>query len=241
VTPEEKLCSRFWRLRNSAGVLWPILSAGVLGCVVFLVRGFKSKTRLWIVLGIVFGAIDLGLLISMSFIDSGTKANPSHTTAADVQRTVMFINWVASSVMAFVINRKWLIWKAHNGRAWYQTAPSSPQPLRTSASNQGADTRSIFQGSPSGAIRSASREYAPSSAPVKINEASSEELQQALGLDAASADRIVQCRAQNGGFPSFPQLLAATNLPPHLLIPLEHRFDFAPAQTSGGGRRRLFE
>ncbi|MDR6622333.1 helix-hairpin-helix domain-containing protein [Sinomonas atrocyanea] len=237
MTPEEKLCSRWWRLRNSAGVLWPILSAGVLGCVVFLIRGIKSKTTLWIVLGAVFAVIDLGIIVGMQFVDMGTKSNPAKTPAASAISTVMFVNWVASMVMAFVINKKWLLWKAHHGQPWYAGAPAAPAVRTTPAVN--TDGLGKAFGAPivsGGPVHGEVGHRGP----VDINGASSGDLQR-LGLDAATADRIILARDQDQGFPNFEQMVAAAGVPPHQLLAVREQLAFGPRRAPSEPSRRLFD
>ncbi|WP_433876235.1 ComEA family DNA-binding protein [Sinomonas atrocyanea] len=237
MTPEEKLCSRWWRIRNSAGVLWPILTAGALGCVVFLFRGIKSKTTWWIVLGAVFGVIDLGIMVGMQFVDMGTKSNPAKTPAASVMSTVMFVNWVASTVMAFVINKKWLLWKAHHGQPWYAAARATAAIQATPAVNTDGLAKAF--GSPTVSGGSAPVEVGRPG-PVDVNVASSGDLQR-LGLDAATADRIILTRDQNQGFPNFEQMVAAAGVPPHQLLAVRDHLAFGSRPTASEPSRRLFD
>lgn len=252
MTPEEKLCSRSWRIRNSAGVLWPILSFGMLGCVVFLVRGVKSRTTWWWVLGIVFGAISLGLMVSMQFVDSGTKENPSRTVASGIQSSIMFVNWLASSVMAFVINRKWLLWKAHNGGAWYaapgQHGGGGTNPLPATAAGPAAQPWPAQQfGAQPTTEQNRTQQTPFASTPqtkptgsLNVNQATVADLER-LGLDAHTAERIIVVRELQQGFPSFEQMMAATGVQPHQLLAIRGQLAFGPAARQPDASRRLFD
>ncbi|MDP9883104.1 DNA uptake protein ComE-like DNA-binding protein [Sinomonas atrocyanea] len=237
MTPEEKLCSRWWRIRNSAGVLWPILTAGVLGCVVFLFRGIKSKTTSWIIMGAVFGLIDLGIMVGMQFVDMGTKSNPAKTPAASVMSTVVFVNWVASMVMAFVINKKWLLWKARHGQPWYAGTPAAPAVRTTSAVNAGGLAKAFDTPTVSGGPAPVE---VGRPGPVDVNVASSGDLQR-LGLDAPTADRIILTRDQNQGFPNFEQMVAAVGVPPHQLLAVREQLAFGARPAASEPSRRLFD
>jgi DNA uptake protein ComE-like DNA-binding protein len=243
MTPEEKLCSRSWRLKNSAGVLWPILSMGMLGCVVFLMRGIKSKTTWWWVMGIGFAVFEVALMISGSFIDSGTKQNPSNTPESKVQGGLLVLNWVASSVMAFVINKKWLLWKAHNGQAWYaaahQGANGAAQPVQFGAPSLGKGPAGVaHQAYPFGGTSLQQTNGAVTA--VDINRASMADLQ-GLGLEATAASRLIQTRDQHNGFPNFEQMVAAAGIPPHQLLAIRDRLAFGVMDARPEPSRRLFD
>lgn len=133
MTPEEKLCSRSWRLRNSAGVLWSILSFGLLTGVNFLIRGVKSKNKLWIGMGIGFLLVGVGVMVTSSMIDSGTKAAPKSSPELTIWGWVMFTSFIGGVIASFVTNKKWLIWKAHvDDRKWYAKAGASQPASNTS-------------------------------------------------------------------------------------------------------------
>lgn len=126
MTPEEKLSSRKWRLLNSAGVLWSILSFGLLTCVNFLVRGSKSRNRLWIIYGVGFAILSVVVLSWSSNVNSGTEEATVSSPDSTAWGWFWFLSWIAGIVMSLMTNRKWLMWKAHHGdKKWYaQPAPA---------------------------------------------------------------------------------------------------------------------
>lgn len=240
MTPEEKLCSRTWRLRNSAGVLWSILSFGLLSCVNFLSRGGRSKNKRWIGYGIGFGVIAIGLFATTGTFESGTKEAPIESTAGTVWGWVMFANWIAGTWMSIATNRKWLLWKAHHGdQKWYgQEAaprqnfqpPSTEFPLPAPTFPTAARATPVFDQS--------------RHAPTPTSDINSMQLSdfERLGFEYGAAQRILEVRQQQGPYQSFEQMVALTGIPPHLLIPHRNFVSFGrtpePSKAREGGRSR---
>lgn len=249
MTPEEKLCSRTWRLRNSAGVLWSVLSFGLLTGVGFLIRGIKAKNKLWIVLGIGFGVIGVALLATSS-VNTGTKEAPIHTVAGDIWGWTWFVSFIGGVVLTFVLNRKWLLWKAHSTDSkWYAQAGSSSSSASGSPAlgfdpNAGAAALSAVttRTSQTGAAAHSfgQQEYSSAEAPpLNINSASIQDLGQQLGIGHDLAQRIVQARQSSGPFNSFEQLMAKSGVQPHLLIPLRDRIVFGPGASEASEPRTV--
>ncbi|WP_422758972.1 ComEA family DNA-binding protein [Paenarthrobacter sp. C1] len=245
MTPEEKLCSRSWRLRNSAGVLWSILSFGLLTGVNFLIRGVKSKNKLWIGMGIGFLLVGVGVMVTSSMIDSGTKAAPKSSPELTIWGWVMFTSFIGGVIASFVTNKKWLIWKAHvDDRKWYAKAGAS-QPTSNTSPAHGYNPNAAaaaFATPPAPAPHTqqptyvAPAEYtSPAAAPgegINVNTATPQELVTALGVDNETANRIVGTRQQLGSFTSFEQLISKAQVPPHLLIPHRNKLTFGAVQAS---------
>lgn len=251
MTPEEKLCSRSWRLRNSAGLLWSILSMGLLTGVGFLIRGVKAKNRLWIVLGVGFLVVGIGVFATAG-VNEGTKDAPIQTTAGTIWGWVWFTSFVAGVVTAFITNKKWLIWKAHATHVkWY---------AQTGASLSTATATPVRGYDPSAAVAA----FAPQTAPpgtvpvpaptgvLDINSASAQQLSAALGVDGDIANRILEARKSLGFFTSFEQLMSKAQVPPHLLIPHRGKMTFStptsapapqpePPSTGSKTGRKLFD
>lgn len=242
MTPEEKLCSRSWRLRNSAGVLWTILSFGLLTGVNFLIRGVKSKNRTWIGMGIGFLIVGIGLFVSVGMFDAGTKEAPIRSTASTVWGWVWFTSFVGGLIASFVTNKKWLIWKAHtDDRKWYAQAGVS-QPASSTSPAYGYNPNAAaaaFNTPPSPAPQPTPTVPAPYVAPtaapggsLDVNAATPQDLVTALGVDTETANRIIGTRQQLGAFTSFEQLMSKALIPPHLLIPHRDKLTFGPVQNA---------
>ena len=245
MTPEEKLCSRSWRLRNSAGVLWSILSFGLLTGVNFLIRGVKSKNKLWIGMGVGFLIVGIGVMATSSMIDSGTKEAPKSSPELTIWGWVMFTSFIGGVIASFVTNKKWLIWKAHvDDRKWYAKA-SGPQSANNPSPAHGYNPNAAaaaFATPPATAPYTPQPSYAApaqytaaAAAPggsIDVNAATQQDLVTALGVDHETANRIVGTRQQLGSFTSFEQLMSKAQVPPHLLIPHRSKLTFGTVQTS---------
>lgn len=251
MTPEEKLCSRTWRLRNSAGLLWSILSIGILTGVGFLIRGVKTKNKLWIVLGLGFLVVGIGVFATAG-VNSGTKEAPIHTTASTIWGWIWFITFVGGVVTAFITNKKWLIWKAHaNEVPWYTQAGGS-QPKANPSPVRGYDPNAAAAAFASPATPPVTVSAPAPAAVFDVNSASAQELSATLGVDGETANRILEARQSLGSFTSFEQLMSKAQVPPHLLIPHRAKMTFgapasAPASqpespgTGSKSARRLFD
>jgi hypothetical protein len=230
MTPEEKLCSRTWRLRNSAGLLWGILSFGLLTGVGLLIRGIKAKNKLWIRLGIGFLVLGVGLMVASGTFDGGTKEAPKTSVASTIWGWIWFTTFIGGLVASFVTNKKWLIWKAHTSDVkWYAQAGVS-QPAGGPPPARGYDPNAAAS-----AFASAAPIVAPQASPnqaLDVNTASSGDLVTALGVDQSTANRIIDARQSVGWFTSFEQLMSKAQVPPHLLIPHRSKLTFGAPQHS---------
>ncbi|RJT97360.1 helix-hairpin-helix domain-containing protein [Arthrobacter frigidicola] len=219
MTPEEKLCSRAWRMRNSAGVLWSILSFGFLTCVNFLVRGITSRNKLWISYGVVSAVVTVGLFIAISGIETGTKENPVQSTASTVWGWVWFIHWIAGMALSILTNRKWLLWKAHHQpEKWYVQAPvQNAQPAWTSGTPHKQPVQQRMQ--------------QPIQQAKNVNTMELGDFEQ-LGVEYAAARQILDTRPQVGQYTSFEHLLGSTRVSPHLLLPFRNALSFEPTAAA---------
>ena len=247
MTPEEKLCSRMWRLRNSAWVLFSILSVGYLNWAGFLFVGMKSRNKTWLIWAAGFGVIAIGLFVATGSINVGTKTAPIHSLAGDILEWTMFANWVGGAVYSFVVNRKWLMWRAHNvNKKWYaQQVTPAPAAAPIQAGPDALDA-ALRHPVPAQTVASGQPLAQAASSPgaaVEINTASSIDLQRDLGLDPFTADRIVGTRSRLQGFTSPDQLLSAAGVPPHIYISFRDRIVVTPprdmASPDGVMGRRL--
>ncbi|MEW9874100.1 ComEA family DNA-binding protein [Arthrobacter sp. HS15c] len=231
-------------MRNSAGVLWSILSFGFLTGVVFLIRGVKAKNKLWIQMGIGFLVLGLGLMVATGFFESGTKEAPITSTASTIWGWTWFLTFIGGLVASFITNRKWLVWKAHAGDTkWYAQAGTSAPPVNTHTGSDphaaaAAAFRSAVPTTPTPAAQPAPPTHfpTPQSAPlatVDVNAASAQDLA-ALGIDYATAERIVEARTSRGQFSSFEQLMSQAQVQPHLLIPHRQKLAFGDGSSAAG-------
>ncbi len=259
MTPEEKLCSRSWRLKNSLWVLPCILGAGVINWTSYLYIGIKSKRRSWLIWAGVWGA----WFILAMFLPTGSKGEES-TTAESIAGGALAIAWIAGIIQALVINRQWLKWRAASGTTpWYSSGTAAPPTTAPSlpgvAGAQHMDRTLLNPASPplpppyppppavplpaTAAHQSAGTHQAT----VDINVAGPADLQALLGLPADVSERIVAERSRQGRFTSPDQLLSSGSIPPHLFAQVADRLvagSSTPGSVSEGtpptsGGRRL--
>lgn len=252
-TPEERLCSRSWRLRNSAWLLWPALSVGILTSVGLLMKALKTKQRSWFVFAALYGVWTVCFFVSSSFVESGTKENPSDSIGSNILSSAMLIFWLVGMVHCFFLNRSWLRWRAANPMgqtAWYASGAAAPAqwagPPQQPAQDPAETLSGLSRGGVSGRSTEASAPMSRNSEPVDLNTAAPADLT-AVGIDKVWADRIVTARARLGRFSAMDQVMTEAGVPPHVYATLRGHVEVtaspsAPqsAPPSGGGRRLDF-
>jgi len=125
-TPEEKLCSRSWRLLHSAFLLWSILSFGLLTFIGFWVIAGKSHKRSWIIAASLWTLFNVATLVLLGSGDSGTKENPSTSVTSTISGSMLFIGWVGGILHSALVRKNWLRWRAQRQPgAWYVQPTSS--------------------------------------------------------------------------------------------------------------------
>jgi DNA uptake protein ComE-like DNA-binding protein len=252
-TPEERLCSRSWRVRNSAWLLWPALSLGILTSVGVLRIGLKTKQRSWLIFGALYGAWTVCFFVSSNFVEPGTKANPSNSVGSNILYSAMLALWLLGMVHCFDLNRSWLRWRAANPKgqtAWYASGAAVPAqsvtPSRQPAQDAAETLSALYRGEASGSPTPVTSSADFNTVPVDLNTAALAELA-AVGIDNVWAERIVAARARLGEFSATDQLMTEAGVPPHVYAAMRGRVRVAPspsaprnAPVSGGGRRLDF-
>lgn len=220
-TPEERLCSRSWRLRNSSWLLWSILSIGILTGIGFLLHAIASKRKSLFIMAGVWLAVAAAYIALSSNIDTGTKENPVESTEASFVSGFLFFTWVGGVTNSIVMNRSWLRWKAHkpNGQPWYSNSEASTSNnLKRGATEQSKVVDAFaLAGVTSGNDRTESA--------LNINSADLESLT-ALGLDSASASKLLDARDASGPFSDTDDLLKRSGVSPHFLLGLGDQIIF---------------
>ncbi|MFR9751468.1 ComEA family DNA-binding protein [Nocardia sp. 004] len=126
-TPEERLCSRGWRVRNSAWTLWSLLPLlGLFNFVGFLIIGLRARNKTWLLASAGWLVYGIGLMIILPTVDMGTKAEPSDSATSKVVSLVCLICWIGGIIHTFATNRSYLKWRAYNpSRPWHSTTPTA--------------------------------------------------------------------------------------------------------------------
>lgn len=125
--PEELLCSRGWRLRHGLWMLWGILSFGLLWSIGFAIIGFRARNRTWLIFSAIWLAYLVAYIATSSALETPENGDPA-TPMSSVFALALFASWIGGGVLAWFVNRKWLVWRAHNARRgpWYLTATATP-------------------------------------------------------------------------------------------------------------------
>lgn len=249
-TPEEKLCSRSWRIRNSGWVLTSILSAGFLTWTGFLYTGLKSKNRRFLIAAAGWGAWMLINIVWSNNVPSPEKGQPG-TAASDLYSSFLVIGYIASIIHQCVWNKQWLRWRAHY-RPWYTSAsssvanPSTPDlehrigavfggvqtasampPKRGTQKGWGMPAPSMGQQRPANELGRWGRNDTEGpherqmALAVDINTSPAAELVSA-GFSRTDAERIVESRNRFGSFSTPADLVARGIIAPHVYQDLRH-------------------
>lgn len=249
MTPEEKLCSRWWRLRHSAWLLFSILSVGLLTWVGFLLIGIQSKKRYWLISAAGWGLVFVVYVVSTGQIESGTKEAPVESFASDMQALGLFLMWFGGMIHSFTVRRAWLRWKAQKGAtAWYAN-PATPQiPQAAPNLDTGVLDRALRDQNHSQVQAAAPRVQHLSAPPIvasnkiDLNHSSRSELKSVLQIDDAWADWVIATRDRLGGFSTVDQLMTEAQMPPHMFLAMRDRISPpssvpGPASNAAAGRR----
>jgi len=225
MTPEEKLCSRWWRLRHGAWMLTCFLSVGLLTWVAYLWIGVRAKNGRWLLFSGLWFLAFLTWAVGTSFIDTGTKEAPIKSPAGDALALFLFVGYIGGIVHVVVTNRSWLRWLAHNGgkrKAWYIDAAEKPAPVMADSLLPDAAEQILRGGMAAGQSNSPQSAF-PLPVSADLNSASSADLISVLGLDSAWADRVLTTRERLGRFSNPDQLLTEAHLPPHVYQSIRSR------------------
>lgn len=249
-TPEELLCRRGWRIKHSAWMLWGILSFGLLWGVGFAIIGLRSKNRFWIGLAAVWLVYMVAYFALAPAAEMSEKGDPLTPLGAAIA-WVLFLSWIGGGVLAWFVNRKWLVWRAHNGprRPWYaEPISSSDIPSPTSAPSAEAVDVALRTSGPvsfprgSTALDSANASGGaagvasdPPIGPVDLNSASREQLAALPGIGFEQAEHIIATRQRVGGFGSPAELVTTANVQPHVFAGIQDRLVVAQAPLSKPG------
>ncbi|QXC59909.1 helix-hairpin-helix domain-containing protein [Aquihabitans sp. G128] len=256
-TPAENLCDRSWRVRNSAWLLGPILSVGLLTWASLWYVSRKTGRADWRRATQAFGVAGAVLFVSILTLGDGKKG--TSTPGDTVGALIMMVVWISSIAYCVRANRPWLIWRAHHtgDAAWYATAAATPTPPPNPS---GPSVDDVLLGSASTAWapppppppllrppppRDAATTSAASPAgPIDANRSNAADLSVQLGLAPEAAQRLVAERTRIGGFTHVDQLMTVGGVPPHVFAGIRNRITLSPAAPpppkaapSGRGRR----
>ncbi len=250
MTPEERLCSRNWRLGNSVWALTVILGTPIVGWLGFFYIAARSRIRTHIIMAVIFTVLGWGALLATVVVDTGTKESPTTGTAQSIYSAYVTLLWFVMLVAAFFANRRWLVWRAHHPRGPASVHPSSAsheqppltQPLAVgplSVPNPGGYQPTV----PAFRSPEEAGEDAPA-ARVGSGELAMNTLSQSalvdLGLSPQQASHFVATRTRLGAFSSLPEVVSSGALHPKTYAVVRERLAIqsgaAPPNAAAGGR-----
>lgn len=264
-TPEEKLCSRKWRMLHSSYLLWSILSFGLFTFIGFWVIAGKSHRRAWIISASVWTLFNVVTLILLGSGEGGTKENPDTSTVAAVSGTLLFIGWVGGILHSVLVRKGWLRWKAYQqSGAWYvQPGAAAATPNAPDARLNPAQADNLLRGgyvppaqpgaaapAPTGAwnppVQTVTQPAWPAPAPQNehVGVALPTEIDingadvsafMGAGLDRPWAEWLVATRGRIGRFASVDQLLTDGQMPPHLFASVRGRLTVGQSGNDARG------
>jgi DNA uptake protein ComE-like DNA-binding protein len=214
-SPVKPLGKHWWR-RHS---LWPFISLiPWFGAWAPIYAGVKARQRTWIMLGILWSAIAVASFIAFATAPSGQSG------LADVGGILLLVGWTGAIATSFVI------------RGSYDRQMASPLRLAAEAREARLEERRQAQLT---AVRDPSfaREIgvgrpdqpgAFDGGLVDVNNAPGSVLSSLPRIDDGLATRIVEARAQTGGFSSLEDLGTVLDLPGDLVDGLRDRVVFLP-------------
>lgn len=220
-TADELLSNPGWRRRNSLWILWSLATAGVLSCVGFLYTGIRMREPVRITIGFV-GA----LLTSATLATMAPEGEPQSLLNTILVNMTPFW-WIGTSITAFLMNRRWLIWKANQPPKW-PTAPASP----TQQSQQFAAPPTSYAqpqafAAPLPGATAGSTQLGYASL-LDLNSASREQLLALPGINAEWADYLVALRGRLGGFGDKNEIVIDGKMPPHMYLQIRDLVTVTP-------------
>lgn len=238
-TPEELLCSRRWRLRHSLWMLWGWFPFALTAWVGYLIIGVKARNWRWILTAVgffIFGCIWIGVIGwvgGQTNVQKGEVAPEPYATYTSIAMITNLLLWLGNAAgVQWWINRKWLVWRAHNDKntpkAWYATVTATggghtPSPANPHQVSTVMDTAFAYgSASTASAAVDFNRVFkvTPTKVPIDINTATEDDFAALPGIDAATAQRVVVARNQAGGFRETAELVTHAGVKPHVFAGL---------------------
>lgn len=138
-TAEELLCSRKWRLTRSLWMLFGWFPFALTAWIGYLIIGVKARNWKWIGISIALFVFACAFFAVIRWVgaEAGVQKGESmpepYATPSNIAMWSSIIVWLGNAAgLQWWINRKWLVWRAHNDKKvsapWYATATASGQP-----------------------------------------------------------------------------------------------------------------
>ncbi len=210
-----------WELLQSAWVLVPPASVGMLAWAAFLYAGIRARHRPWIVAAAVY---------FLGFVSALALAGDSDNWTGPIVMTL----WIVGTVHAFVARPEFLIRLDADLSA--DAARSSPTPRMTHVVPVDATFAPFtppatpWPSAPRGSPPAPASSPQPS-APLDLNAAPEAAIAALPGIGPILARRAVELREGRGGFASVDDFAEALALKPHVLERIRPLAFTAPRAT----------
>lgn len=220
MTPEEKLCSPWWKALHSLWLVPAVVGVGIVTWVGFLFIGIRGRRKLWAFFGVAYLVAFVALMFMLLAYPTGaSKEGPPENPENLWTSWVMFAFWVVGIIHSALTNKAWLrrraylhadraIAKAAAGRAAQAArAGSVPIPPAPVAARLKPDAAGL-------AVASHAERVA---APVEVNTAGASALVNA-GFTPEEASAIVSARSTGGHYAQISDLIARAGIAPHRFV-----------------------
>ena len=114
-TTEPAQMSGWWRVRNSAWILVPLLSIGLLTWAAFLFVGIRAKNRMWLIFAAIWFVIMIGYYVGTDLVET-MPASPLQGSIDEFLNAIPLLQWLGGVVHVAWTNGSWLRWKANQVR-----------------------------------------------------------------------------------------------------------------------------
>lgn len=217
-TAEELLCKKWWRLGQSIWMLWGVLTLGFLAFIGWGYIALKAKKWTWGLIAALLLACTITYIVLVTPLNLPGK---NEVGTAEQERMSSFLGgiimtyWVASTIGAWIVNRRWLTWRAHTVAGTANKRPAVADQFAAARVESALDPiASAVDALPSGQP-DASR-IAATADKVDVNSASREDFLSLPGITEESADAIITARSQVGSFQSPSDLVTLAGVKPHI-------------------------
>ena len=208
--------------------LWagsPLVTFGFATAPAMIYAAVHTRSKVQGLLAAVYAAIT-----ALAMVLAG---EPDESTADDLFEACLTVIWLVGTGHAFAI-RNWVFGQPVSRRRTLQErqtaaleAQREQEAVRERAKRIASDDPQLAAELEIGRVDRPSRKF-PDGGLVDVNNVAAAALAKATGLPRETVDRIVELRAQVGGFDSTADLVVTLDLPPTMLDAVDDRLVFLP-------------
>lgn len=193
---------KLWEFLNS---LWIIFSfVMLLHYVGFFWIGIRTKTKKWVLFGLVYFLLCFILPTYASGLPDGVLK--------DIMFTVYIISWIVCIVHSFFCRKEYLL---------RREAILNARPQKYTQLRQKIQAEYNYSNKPEPQAVQYEQPEAPPDIKIDINTCGEQQLSTLPGIGAVKAKKALMIRTQKGGFSSFDDFIMALELEPHFAVQIE--------------------